>query len=152
MGDSMNLTGIHLPPNPTARPALWMDAPNTDGILTTVVNTTDTDARPARWMVAPNTGGTHTTVMNTADTDARPALWMVAPNTDGTHTTVMHTADTTISTVIATVPAKRFSVRTGLIVGTAADVIMDDKGTGIIKKQLLRISQQLLFYIININF
>ncbi|MBD5530810.1 MAG: hypothetical protein HDQ98_01225 [Lachnospiraceae bacterium] len=48
MGDITNLTGIHLPRSLTVRPVQWMDAPNTGGILTMVVNITDTLVRPAR--------------------------------------------------------------------------------------------------------
>lgn len=101
IGDITNLTGIHLPRSLTVRPAQWTDAPNTDDILTMVVNITDTLVRPARWMDA--------------------------PNTDDTITTAMNTADTTINMVIATVPAKRLSARTGLIVGTTAGGIIDSK-------------------------
>ncbi|MBD5481598.1 MAG: hypothetical protein HDR15_03555 [Lachnospiraceae bacterium] len=74
----------------------------------------------------------------------RPARWTDAPNTGGTLTTVMSTADTTINTVIATVPAKRLSARTGLTAGTTVDGIIGSKTTDD-KKQSLRISQQLLF-------
>ncbi|MBD5469370.1 MAG: hypothetical protein HDR21_14670 [Lachnospiraceae bacterium] len=139
-----SLTAIPLLQNLTVRPARWMDAPNTDRTTTTVMNITDTLARPARWTDAPNTGGTLTMVVNITDTAVRPARWTDAPNTGGTLTTVMSTADTTINTVIATVPAKRLSARTGLTAGTTVDGIIGSKTTDD-KKQLLRISQQLLF-------
>ena len=61
------------------------------------------------------------------DTAVRPARWTDAPNTDDILTTIMNTADMTINTVIAMVPAKQLSARTGLIVGTTVDGIIGSK-------------------------